>query len=189
MMKLILSQSAPVRLTLASIFVCFACGASAWGQGASPRPTVTPSKPSTGTPAKKPDFPPYKQVTDGYEKVVSTMDGKPSFYTIWTRKKDSQMLAELPKAYAGQKHYVALTIAGGETFAGLQVGEMYVYWRRYDKRLALIEPNVATRSTGDPESKASVKRLFTDRVILDVPIVALGAGGAPVIDMDALLVQ
>jgi len=139
----------------------------------------------------KPDFPPYATVLAGYEKVVSpdpTSNGKKSLYTIWTRKKDGQMLAELPKDYASKKQFIAMTIASGDRYAGLQAGDLYVYWRRYDKRLALLTPNIATRSTGDAESKSSVKRLFTDRVLLEVPIVTMGPGGAPVIDMDALLV-
>jgi hypothetical protein len=138
--------------------------------------------------AKKPEFPKFDEVTEGFKKVVSTMDGKASLYGIWVREKDNQMLAELPQGYAGQKHFIALTIASGESFAGLQAGEMYVYWKRYNKRLALIEPNITTRSTGDQESKDSVERLFTDRVILDVPILTLSPSGAPVIDMDALLI-
>jgi hypothetical protein len=135
----------------------------------------------------KPEFPPLVQVIKGYEKVISTADGEESLYTIWTREKDSQMLAALPSGYEKKKFFIALTIASGEDFAGLQAGDMYVYWRRYDKRLALIEPNIQIRSTGDEESKSSVERLFTDRVILDVPIVTM-SGGSPVIDMDALLV-
>src|SRR5690606_8369010 len=51
-----------------------------------------------------------------------------------------------------------------------------------------IEPNVEIRSTGDKESKSSVSRLFTDRVILDVPIVSFVPRGGPVIDLDELLV-
>jgi len=135
----------------------------------------------------KPEFPPLVQVIKGYEKVISTADGEESLYTIWTREKDAQMLAALPSGYEKKKFFIALTIASGEDFAGLQAGDMYVYWRRYDKRLALIEPNIQVRSTGDEESKSSVERLFTDRVILDVPIVTM-SGGSPVIDMDALLV-
>ena len=135
----------------------------------------------------KPEFPPLDQVIKGYEKVISTADGEESLYTIWTREKDAQILAALPSGYEKKKFFIALTIASGQDFAGLQAGDMYVYWRRYDKRLALIEPNIQIRSTGDEESKSSVERLFTDRVILDVPIVAM-SGGSPVIDMDALLV-
>lgn len=134
----------------------------------------------------KPEFPPLDQVLKDY-KVVSTAEGEKSLFTIWTRGKDGQMLAALPYDYEKKKFFIALTIASGEDFAGLQAGDMYVYWKRYDKRLALIEPNIQIRSTGDQESKSSIERLFTDRVILDVPIVTM-SGNSPVIDMDALLV-
>ena len=114
----------------------------------------------------KPDYPPHAKVLEGFDKVVSTVDGK-SMYTIWTRKKDGQMYAELPTNFASKKYFIALTIASGERFAGLQAGDIYVYWRKYHKRLALLTPNVEVRSSGDRESKASVKRLFTDRVLLE----------------------
>ncbi len=136
----------------------------------------------------KPDFPPYKKVLEGYTKVTSTMDGKPSLYTLYVNKKNDQILAELPKGYASQKHFIALTAGSGEAYAGLQAGDMYVRWQRYHKRLALIEPNTSSRSTGDPESKDSVKRLYTDRVIAEVPIVTIGPSKSPIIDLDALLV-
>jgi hypothetical protein len=173
---------------------------SAFGQETSadaptPPPSTSPMPPqmrgpSSGpsTPLNPDDFPPFDKVTEGYEKVVSTVDGKPSFYTLWVRQRDGQMLAELPRNFASQKHFVAMTVASGETYAGLQAGDMYVYWKQYDKRLALIQPNVEVRSTGDKESKSSVQRLFTDRVILDVPIVTMVPRGGPMIDLDELLV-
>lgn len=142
---------------------------------------------STTATKKKPDFLPSSTVLSGFEKVVSTPNGR-SFYTIWTRKKDNQMLAELPAGFASQKHFFAMTVSSGERFAGLQAGDMYVYWRRFDKQLALIAPNTDIRSTGDKESKASVQRLFTDRILLTVPILAIGPSGGPIIDMDYLLV-
>ena len=143
------------------------------------------SKPAAAKP--KPEFPPLDEVTKDYEKVVSTADGERSYYTVWTREKDGQILAALPSGYEGRKFFIALTIASGEDYAGLQAGDLYVYWKRYDKRLALVAPNIQIRSTGDQESKSSIKRLFTDRIILDVPIVTM-SGGSPVIDMDELLV-
>src|SRR5262245_54743047 len=84
----------------------------------------------------KPDFPPFKDVTDGFTKVVSTADGEAPFYGIWKRDKDNQLVAELPRAFASQKHYIATTVAAGEVFAGLQGGDQVFYWRRYDKRIA-----------------------------------------------------
>lgn len=154
-------------------------------------PTVTgEEKPPVEKPKakkSKPDFPPLDEVIKDYEKVISTADGEKSLYTVWTREKDGQVLAALPSGYENKKFFIALTISSGENYAGLQAGDMYVYWKRYDKHLALVEPNIQIKSTGDDESKNSIKRLFTDRVILDVPIVTL-SGGSPVIDMDALLI-
>lgn len=135
----------------------------------------------------KPEFPPLDRVTEGYSEVISMAGAQPSLFKIWTRAKDGQMLAALPRGFDKRRFFIALTIASGEDYAGLQAGDMYVYWRRYDKRLALVEPNVKIRSTGDQESKDSVKRLYTDRILLDMPIIAQ-AGSSPVIDMDALLV-
>lgn len=138
---------------------------------------------------KPPEFPPHAEVLDGFEKVVSLLpdDDRP-LWTLFKRDKDQQVYAELPGNFASQKYFIALTVASGDRFAGLQGRDMYVYWRRYNKRLALIQPNVEIRSTGDDQSKASVKRLFTDTVLLDVPIVTMGPGGGPVIDLDELFV-
>jgi hypothetical protein len=138
---------------------------------------------------KPPEFPPHDQVLEGFEKVVSLApDNEKPLWTLYKRNKDQQVYAELPGNFASQKYFIALTVASGDRFAGLQGRDMYVYWRRYDRRLALIEPNVEIRSTGDEQSKSSVKRLFTDTVLLDVPIVTMGPGGGPIIDLDDLFV-
>lgn len=133
-------------------------------------------------------LPKFADVSKGFRKVVSTADGSRSLYNIWVRDKDGQMLAELPAGYERQFHFMAMTVAGGDLWAGLQGGDRYFKWKRFDKRLAMIEPNLGTRTTGDQESKASVDNIFTDRVLLDVPIVAMGPSGQPVIDLDALFV-
>jgi hypothetical protein len=55
------------------------------------------------------------------------------------------MLAELPRGFARQKHFFAMTVSGGEIFAGLQAGDMYVYWKQYgDDRLALVMPEIGS---------------------------------------------
>ena len=135
---------------------------------------------------KPADFPPHAKVLEGFEKVVTKANIKP-MYTLWTRDKDGQMLAELPRNFASKKYFIAMTVASGETYAGLQGSDLYVYWRRYDKRIALIQPNIGIRANGDKEAESSVKRLFTDRILLEVPIVTIGPGGGPVVDMDAIL--
>ncbi len=142
---------------------------------------------SRPTPQKKQDFKPWKEVSEGFTKVNPSGDSS-GYYDIWVNKKEQQMLAELPRGFERHKQFFAMTVAGGEIFAGLQAGDMYVYWKRFDDKLALIAPQISVRSSGDQESKDSVDMIFTDRVVLSVPIVTMGPSGQPVIDMDALLV-
>ena len=129
-----------------------------------------------------------EKVLEGFEKVVSTADGAKSFYTLYQRTKDQKLIAELPQQFAQQKHFVALTVASGESYAGLQAGDIYFYWKQYGKRLAIVMPNLAVRSTGDQESQGSVKRLFTDKVLLDIPILGWVPRGGPLIEIDELCV-
>ena len=178
-----------------SILIVVALGlvtATAFAQSPPPaKPSAKPSaaKPTTVKPTTvKPDFPSYTTVIKGYEQVISSMDKKSSLFSIYVRKKDQQMLGALPAGFESKKFFIAMTVASGETYAGLQAGEKYVYFKRLHKRLLIIEPNLKVRSSGDLESKASVKRIFTDRVIVDVPILALLPKNRPLIDMDALLV-
>jgi hypothetical protein len=171
--------TAKPRIRLAAIAAGFA--AAGLMSSAASAQTKSPTPPAATAPL-------HAKILNGFKKVVSTADGKKPMWTIYTREKDSQMIAELPANYASQKYFIGLTVSSGETFAGLQSRDMYVYWRKFNERLALMEPNVGTRSTGDAESKASVSRLFTDKVLLDVPILTTGPGGGPLIDMDALLV-
>ena len=134
-----------------------------------------------------PDLPPFADVSKDYERVVSTSDGN-SLFGLYINRKEDQMLAELPRGWDKMKFLIAATPAGGVIFSGLQGPEKYVFWRQYGNRLALVSPQLDVRSTGEQTSKDSVKRIFTDTVILEVPIVANGPNGQPVIDLDAMLV-
>ncbi len=150
---------------------------------------VAAQQPAAGSPPEnKPDFPPHTEVLKDFEQVISSIDKAPSLLQIWVRRKDNQMLAVFPEKFAEKKFFIALTVASGQLYAGLQAGDMYVYWRRNDKRMVLVTPQLDIRSTGEAESKASVQRLFTDRVLVDVPILGMVPGQGPIIDMDALLV-
>ncbi len=133
------------------------------------------------------DFRSWAEVGKDFEKVSSVAEGE-TFYGVYKRSKDNQMLAELPRGWQGQKHFFAMTSPTGEIFAGLQAGDIYCYWKRIDKRMVLISPNLDVRSTGDRESKDSIQNHFTDRVIIDVPIECMGPNGQPVIDLDNMLV-
>ncbi len=130
----------------------------------------------------------FEEVNDGYTKVVSTVDGSKPLFGLWINSKDNQLLAELPQGWNRKKFFVAVTPSAGVMFSGLQGNESYIYFRQYGDRLAFISPELSVRSTGDKSSKDSVNTIFTDKVLLDVPIIATGPSGQPVIDLDSLLV-
>ena len=139
--------------------------------------------------AQQRDLPPFDKVSEGYELVNSTADDAATMMKIWKRDKDGQMLAQLPRGFERKKYFIGMTVAAGDRWAGLQGGDAYVYWRRYGDRLALMAPNLNYRSSGDRESRDAKDVTFTDRVLLEVPIVADGPSGGPVIDLDGLLLN
>lgn len=136
----------------------------------------------------KPDYPKFEDVSKGHDKVVSSADGGSGMYTLY-KNKDGHVLAELPRNFKNKKVFIAYTIKGGVPTSGVQYGDMYAYWKKFGKRLALVEPNYEFRTTGDAQSKSGHERVHTDRVILDVPISTMGPGGGPVIDLSNLLVN
>ncbi|HIO20756.1 MAG TPA: hypothetical protein EYN11_06625 [Phycisphaerales bacterium] len=131
----------------------------------------------------------FEEVNQGYTKVVSTIDGATSLFGLWKNAKEQQLLAELPRGWERKKFFIAVTPSAGVKFAGLQGNEAYIYLRKYNDRLAFIKPEISVRSTGDQSSKDSVDTIFTDTVMIDVPIIATGPNGQPVIDLDYLLVN
>jgi hypothetical protein len=140
----------------------------------------------------KPEFPPFEEVSKGYEKVVSTADGAASLYTLYVDRKKHQALAELGSNFEGQKVFIATSIAGGSRQTGYQWNDTYCYWTRQDDKLVLMEPNIRQQAKGGPrdaELRSAVERTYSDRVITSVKILAFGPGRGPVIDLDDLLVK
>ena len=155
------------------------------GPAAGEEPAATKKK------TTPPEFPPFADVAKGYEKIVSRTGDAKSLYTIWVDRKKHQVLAELKPGFDGQKIFIATSIAGGNRRTGWQWKELYCYWTRHDKQLVLMEPQLYRRAgtlKRDAELAMAVKRTYNDRVITSVPIVAMGPGRGPVIDLDALLI-
>ena len=129
----------------------------------------------------------FAVVSKGFTKI-QTAPGESSLFGLWIDRKKNQLLAEFPRGWEKKKFLVATTPSQGQVFAGLQGPVRYVYWKRFNDRIAMIEPQLQIRSTGGKASRASVERIFTDKVVVDVPILSTGPSGQPVIDLDALLV-
>ncbi|MEQ8771104.1 MAG: zinc-dependent metalloprotease [Phycisphaerales bacterium] len=139
---------------------------------------------------KKPDF---DKVSEGYEKLVTGAES--GMWNVWKRDKDAQLLAEIPKSAMGKWVQFVATVAGGDPQVGVYsiwhdsvgVPAKTVYWEQRGDKLALIEPNLDYRTTGDAESKSALERIYTDRVVLSVPIITTGLTGGHVIDLDQVL--
>ncbi len=132
------------------------------------------------------DFPPFDKVVEGLDKVVSTADGAAGLYDLYKNEKTGKLLAVLPQNYENQLLMIACTVSGGDPQAGVMGPTYYAKWRRYDKQLALIMPNLDVRTTGDKQAQDSIKQLYTDTVLLTVPIAGEAPGGRPVIDFGAI---
>ncbi len=135
----------------------------------------------------KPDFPPFEKVSEGFKQVVSTADGSTPLYELWSNEKEAGLLAVLPSAYASQMLMIACTVSGGDPQSGVMGPTHYVKWRKIGKQLVLVAPDLSVR-TDDSEAKGSVEDLFSDTVLVQVPIVAMKAG-RPVIDFGAMATQ
>lgn len=140
------------------------------------------------------DLPPFEKVSEGYERVT-VPSGQAEMYTLYTRERDAQVLVELPPNFEGKRFYLVATIAAGHPQVGVysiwhsavRTPTKAVYWSRRGDEIALIEPNLDVRTSGDAQSRAGVERVNTDRVVLSVPVLATGPGGGPVIDLDRAL--
>ena len=103
-------------------------------------------------------FQPFEKVVEGYERV-GTPSGQASFYTLFTREKDAQVLAELPRDFEGKRFYLVATVAAGHPQVGVYsiwhdavgVPTKTVYWSRRGDQLMLVEPNLSVRSSGDDQ--------------------------------------
>jgi hypothetical protein len=161
--------------------------------GAAGLASVVAAMPATAMPAPqqqtaRPDFPPFAKVSEGFTEVAAP-EGTKGMYRLWVNKKDQRVIAELPRNFEKQELFLAWTIAGGVQTAAVQTGDQYAKFKRFGKRLALIEPNYATISTGDNESRSAAGRVFTDRVIAEVPILTMGPGGGPIVDINQMFVS
>ncbi|MAI66659.1 MAG: hypothetical protein CMJ26_02130 [Phycisphaerae bacterium] len=147
-------------------------------------PVDAASRPNFGgmtMPNSQGSLPSFEDVADGYDTVVSSTDGNDGLYSLY-RDEDDRLLVELSPDYEGQPILIAYTISSGIGEAGVQIGDVYGHWTRIHDQLVLVQPNLEIKSTGDEQAQSGYDRVFTDRVVLDVPILTEGPNGGPVFD-------
>ncbi len=150
----------------------------------------SPAEQISATPkgkASKPDFPDFEKVSEDTTLVTSMADGSSGLYELYADDETGKLLAVLPRNYEKRLIMIAATVAGGDEQAGVMGPTWYGYFKKVGKdRLVFLQPNFINRSSGDDQSKESIKQLYTDTVLFDVPIESMKSG-APVIDMRSLL--
>jgi len=141
--------------------------------------TARPNYDMMGIPQSEDGLPPFEQVGEGYEAVISSVGDEGGMYTLY-RDDEDNLLIELSSNFEGQPILIAYTVSSGINMAGVQVGDIYGHWIRIHDQLVLVQPNLEVKSTGDDQSQSGTARVFTDKVILDVPIISEGPNGGPV---------
>ena len=125
---------------------------------------------------KKPDFPPFDEVTEDHEKI-------PGFFDLYYDKKKDHLLAVIPKSMLGKDFLMASSIAGGPALTGFTWDTQVVQWHQMDKKLVLIEPDLRYDRAEKSSVSDVVARTYTDRIVLSTKIVSK-RGADPVIDLD-----
>ncbi len=125
---------------------------------------------------KKPDFPPFDEVTEGYEKI----DG---FFDLYHHKEKDRLLAAIPKSMLGKEFLVLSSIAGGPGLAGFMWDNHVARWEMMDDRLVLMKPDLRYADVKKATVADVVDRTYTDRILLATKIVTK-RGADPVIDFD-----
>ncbi|MFM7205606.1 MAG: zinc-dependent metalloprotease [Planctomycetaceae bacterium] len=141
-------------------------------------PTPAPQQPQPGD---KPAKPPFAVVL----KDARRLDG---LITLW--RKDDKVFAEVPEPLLGKELFVTISIARGigdrSILGGMSVGhgDDWVWTlRKVDDNVHVVRKNVRFfADKGSPEERA-VGLAYTDSVLFSVPIVTIGPGGGPVIDL------
>jgi hypothetical protein len=135
------------------------------------------------------EIPPLaKLLEEGYEKVPPADGSGKTMYTLYVKEDTRDVLAVLPADYEKQQLLLGFALARGFDISGIQGNGAFLHWKRYGNRMGLVMPQLNVRTSGDLESERSRELLYTDGVLADLPIVALGPDDAPVVDLDDLFV-
>src|SRR5262245_19647317 len=148
--------------------------------------TAAAQAPAPEAKEKEPEFPPLEKVIEGLTKVVTNTDAPAPLYDLYADKKTGRLVAVLPANFGDQDLLVACTVTSGHPEAGVMGPTYYGKWRRIGKQLAFSVPELNVRSEADEHLKAAVANLYTERLLVTTPILALADGSRPAIDLGKL---
>ena len=169
----------PVRMLLAGLVIGLAHPLASAGEESATTDKPTTAEKEADKKEKKPDFPPFDEVSEGHEKI-------PGFFDLYYDKKKDHLLAVIPKSMLGKDFLMATSISGGPAFTGFMWGGYVGQWHEMGKKLVLIQPDLRHARAENSTVEDVVARTYTDRIVLSTKIVSK-RDGDPVIDFDDVL--
>ncbi len=163
-------------LVLSSMVCCMAAHIALAGESPAAAEKKADNAKATDEPEKKPDFPPFDEVTEDHEKI-------PGFFDLYYNKKKDHLLAVIPKAMLEKDFLVSTSISGGPAFTGFMWDGYIGQWHEMGKKLVLIEPDLRHARAAKSTVEEVIARTYTDRIVLSTKIVSK-RDGDPVIDLD-----
>jgi hypothetical protein len=124
-------------------------------------------------------YPPFATVTKDF-------GSKEGLYSVYHDKKNLAGYLEIPRASMNKPFLLATSVAGGTTATGFQWGDALLFWRLQDKKLLLIEKNVQFRGRPGTPLGESVRRTYTDKLRLTIPVKTTSLRGGYLVDMKVL---
>ncbi len=116
--------------------------------------------------------------------VIEDLEPMAGYYRLYRDK--NKLLAFIRKDQLGEEFLVATSIARGRMVFGFQWSEALMQWRRVDKQLLLVMPDVRHHAEQGSPIADAVARTYTETVVRTLPILAEDPKGNVVIDLGAL---
>ena len=135
----------------------------------------------------EPRFPPYEEV------VTPDMQTVPGLITLHRHDPNDQtkdrerLLASVGHDLLGQDLLFATSITSGGFFTGWMWQDHLIRFEVVDKQLLLTLPETRYAQPDQAPVTDAVRRTYNRRWLAATPILCLGPGGEPVIDLGALL--
>lgn len=181
-----LNAALAIPVLLAAVFA--AASSAQLRDPADPEPAAAERPPEAVQQPETPKLPSIKDGVKEHELVNNNMrKAEQTFFKLW--RKDDSLLAELSIESLGKPWLLSSTFSAGPYLTGFQLGSTLVEWRRRDRELQLVEPETRYTASAGGANADNVKRTYTDRYILSVPILAEDPEQAVLFDLSAMLTQ
>ncbi|WP_293018707.1 zinc-dependent metalloprotease [Moorena sp. SIO3I8] len=169
----------------------------------SPQLTLAHSQVQTTEIAEDPSEAPSEELSDSdssdsklkpFDKVVEDAEKLAGLLTLYRNKEKEKIYLEIEPDQLNQNFLCVVTLASGIGELGLQTGwpvnDFLFQFRRRQKTIDLVIPNIYFRTRpGDPQER-SVKRSFSDSVLYSLPITSIHPERKTLlVDLTSLLVS